>query len=393
MPEMFAPMATSDETNYTNDDLDAVYSGAHSLSLTRMMSQTKNYADYLIIGGGANSVSASNVIKANDPNSKILMVSNMGEFTVKQLDTTKFKRAGDKEISFHTVDEDAFTSESPSSSSITLLKNRKATRIDIKQSVTTLDDGWKVTFDEALSATGTAVYVPEYLSDIIGSDRLFERVIRLQSTDDLNKAKTLIDKNEVRFIVIIGSQIESVELACTLASKYPDIKVKLICYHMKGILKQMLPSWFVQRCRQALKSVDLLVKFKCDDVFPRLEVADMIFLADISIVDAAIEHDGLIEAGDDSDYIKEPELRIFDNIWCAGNACNLYDVMTKSRTRWTHHEGNVTTGRVAGTNMSCDKVANYRQQIPWLDIGKDMSIESVGRVHSSLDVDSVLFHF
>ncbi|KAI0978134.1 hypothetical protein GJ496_003747 [Pomphorhynchus laevis] len=101
MPDMFAPMATSDETNYTNDDLDAVYSGAHSFSLTRIMSQTKNYADYLIIGGGASSVSAINVIKANDPNSKILMVSrdttlpfhrsmlrrNMGECTVEQLDT------------------------------------------------------------------------------------------------------------------------------------------------------------------------------------------------------------------------------------------------------------------------------------------------------------------
>ncbi|KAI0989701.1 hypothetical protein GJ496_007505 [Pomphorhynchus laevis] len=115
MPDMFALIATSDETNYTNDDLDAVYSGAHSLSLTRMMSQTKNYADYLIIGGGAISVSAINLIKANDQNSKILMVSpdptfpfhrsmlrrDMGECTVEQLDTTKFKRAGDKEISFH----------------------------------------------------------------------------------------------------------------------------------------------------------------------------------------------------------------------------------------------------------------------------------------------------
>ncbi|KAI0982366.1 hypothetical protein GJ496_006416 [Pomphorhynchus laevis] len=265
MPDMFTPMAISDETNYTNDDLDAVYSGAHSLSLTRMMSKTKNYADYFIIGKGASSISA------NDSNSKILMVSrdttlpfhrsmlrrNMGECTVEQLNTTKFKRASDKEIRFHTVGEDAFTPESPSSSAITLLKNRKSTRIDIKQSVTTLDDGWKVTFDEALSATGTAVYVPEYLSDIIGSDRLFERVIRLQSTDDLNKAKTLIDKNEVRFIAIIGSKIESVELARTLAFKYPDIKIKLICYHKKGIVGQKLPSWFVQRCRQAHESVDI----------------------------------------------------------------------------------------------------------------------------------------
>ncbi|KAI0982365.1 hypothetical protein GJ496_006415 [Pomphorhynchus laevis] len=136
----------------------------------------------------------------------------------------------------------------------------------------------------------------------------------------------------------------------------------------------------------------LLVKFKCDDLFPRQEVADMIFLANIDIVDATIEHDGLIEGGYYSAYITGPELRIFDNIWCAGNACNLYDIMTKSRTSWTHHEGGVTTGRVAGTNMSCDNVANYRQ-IPWIDFGKDMSIESAGRVHISLDVDSVLFHF
>ncbi|KAI0978844.1 hypothetical protein GJ496_008629 [Pomphorhynchus laevis] len=161
----------------------------------------------------------------------------------------------------------------------------------------------------------------------------------------------------------------------------------------------MLPSGFVQRCRQALESVDfriiqspgiikfdqkrknqLLVKFKCDDVFPRQEVADMIFLADMDIVDATIERRGLIEAGDDSTYITGPELRIFDNIWCVGNACNLYD-------------GSVTTGSVAATNISFDNIANYRQQIPWLDIGKDMSIDSVGRVHSSLDVDSVLFHF
>ncbi|KAI0982681.1 hypothetical protein GJ496_002514 [Pomphorhynchus laevis] len=113
----------------------------------------------------------------------------------------------------------------------------------------------------------------------------------------------------------------------------------------------------------------------------------------MNIVDATIELDGLVEAGDYSAYITGSELRIFDNIWCAGNACNLYDVMTKSRTRWTHHEGSVTTGRVAGTNMSCDKVANYRQHIPWLDIGKDMSIKSVGRVHSCLVVDSFLFHF
>ncbi|KAI0985611.1 hypothetical protein GJ496_002657 [Pomphorhynchus laevis] len=286
MADIVAPMANSDETNYINDDLDAVYSGAHSLSLTRMMSQTKNYADYLIIGGGASSVSAINVNVANE----------YGECTV-------FREiSSHQEISFHTVDEDAFTSESPSSSAITLLKNRKATRIDIKQSVTTLDDGWKVTFDEALSATETADSVPEYLSYIIRSDRLFDRVIRLQSTDDIKEAKTLIDKNE--------------------------------------------------------------------------EVADMIFLADMDIVDATIEHDGLIKAGDDFAYSTGPELGIFDNMWCAGNACNLYD-----------------TVRVAKTNMSCDKVANYRQQIPWLDIGKDMSIESVGRVHSSLDVDSVLFHF
>ncbi|KAI0985916.1 hypothetical protein GJ496_009244 [Pomphorhynchus laevis] len=105
-------------------------------------------------------------------------------------------------------------------------------------------NGRKVTFDEALSATGTAVSVPEYLSDIIGSDRLFDK-----------------------------------------------------------------------------------------------EVADMIFLADMDIVDATIEHDGLIETGDDSAYITGPELRNFDNIWCAENACNLYDVMKQFRRLWTHHEG------------------------------------------------------
>ncbi|KAI0984015.1 hypothetical protein GJ496_000382 [Pomphorhynchus laevis] len=90
-------------------------------------------------------------------------------------------------------------------------------------------------------------------------------------------------------------------------------------------------------------------------------------------------------------------MRVFHNVWCAGSACSFYDVATKCRTRLTHHDGSVATGRIAGHNMSskfsgeCSRPF-YRQPIHWIDIGNDIGIENVGRIDSNLSIETILLY-
>ncbi|KAI0984014.1 hypothetical protein GJ496_000381 [Pomphorhynchus laevis] len=245
------------------------YFGPAVLNPVNIRFPLQNYADYLIVGGGASAASAVKVIKAHHPKSKVVLVTEEDEMpynrsavrrelwtcSEEQRQKMSITRWDGKDSSLYLLDEDAFTTDSPSDQAITILKGRKVIKFDLKHNYAMLDNQWKIHYDKALISTGTGISSPEWLRQSVSIDAK-NKVFKLQSVDDVNKAIEAV--KSVKSVAVIGCGPESVELAYTISSSF-NVKVTLVCTSEKGILGNMLPKWFSEKCKNSLRSSKIKV--------------------------------------------------------------------------------------------------------------------------------------
>ncbi|CAF3256730.1 unnamed protein product [Rotaria socialis] len=132
-----------------------------------------NFAQYLIIGGGTTAMSAFKTIRALDPTAKVLVVSAENYMPYMRPPLSKdiwytddddliskhsFKQWNGNEKSLYFIDNEFYsdvkTLNEQENGGVAVVLGRKVTNLDLKNSVAKLDNGWEVTFEKCLIATG-----------------------------------------------------------------------------------------------------------------------------------------------------------------------------------------------------------------------------------------------
>ncbi|CAF0984749.1 unnamed protein product [Rotaria sordida] len=132
-----------------------------------------NFAQYLIIGGGATAMSAFKTIRAHDATAKVLVISSEAYMPYMRPPLSKdiwytddediiqkhsFKQWNGKEKSLYFFDNEFYadikTLNEQENGGVGVVLGRKVTKLDLKNSVAKLDNGWEISFEKCLIATG-----------------------------------------------------------------------------------------------------------------------------------------------------------------------------------------------------------------------------------------------
>ncbi|CAF3454465.1 unnamed protein product [Rotaria sp. Silwood1] len=132
-----------------------------------------NFAQYLIIGGGATAMSAFKTIRAHDATAKVLVISSEAYMPYMRPPLSKdiwytddedliqkhsFKQWNGKEKSLYFFDNEFYTDvktlNEQENGGVAIVLGRKVTQLDLKNSVAKLDNGWEISFEKCLIATG-----------------------------------------------------------------------------------------------------------------------------------------------------------------------------------------------------------------------------------------------
>ncbi|CAF0839395.1 unnamed protein product [Rotaria sp. Silwood1] len=132
-----------------------------------------NFAQYLIIGGGATAMSAFKTIRAHDATAKVLVISSEAYMPYMRPPLSKdiwytddedliqkhsFKQWNGKEKSLYFFDNEFYTDvktlNEQENGGVAIVLGRKVTQLDLKNSAAKLDNGWEISFEKCLIATG-----------------------------------------------------------------------------------------------------------------------------------------------------------------------------------------------------------------------------------------------
>ncbi|CAF1262518.1 unnamed protein product [Rotaria sordida] len=132
-----------------------------------------NFAQYLIIGGGATAMSAFQSIRTHDPKAKVLVISSEKYLPYMRPPLSKdiwytndneliekhsFKQWNGEEKSLYFNNEEFYTDvktlNDEENGGVAVVRGRKVIDLDLKNSVARLDNGWQITFEKCLIATG-----------------------------------------------------------------------------------------------------------------------------------------------------------------------------------------------------------------------------------------------
>ncbi|CAD6999537.1 unnamed protein product [Ceratitis capitata] len=218
------------------------------------------HVPYLLIGGGTASFSAFRAIKSNDPRAKVLMITNEFRkpymrpplskelwYSAEKGEVTKdyrFKQWTGAERSLFFEPEEFFVEPSKLmetvNGGIAVAHGFAVKKIDPAKHVATLTDGYEITYDECLIATGCSPKTIDVFNQAPPGVR--EKVMMYRSPDDFERLKRYAD--EKKSITIVGNGFTGSELACSLANYAKDKKVKIYqIFPESGNMSKVLPSY------------------------------------------------------------------------------------------------------------------------------------------------------
>ncbi|CAF1129266.1 unnamed protein product [Rotaria sp. Silwood1] len=182
----------SQDSNNKNDDSNkTLVEKVHDLSEQKLIAEEQDpdkiiemnkndltpniphFAQYLIIGGGATAMSAFKSIRAHDPTAKVLVISSEKYLPYMRPPLSKdiwytdddeliqkhsFKQWNGKEKSLYFNNEEFYTDvktlNDQEDGGVAVVLGRKVISLDLKNSVAKLDNGWDISFEKCLIATG-----------------------------------------------------------------------------------------------------------------------------------------------------------------------------------------------------------------------------------------------
>lgn len=365
---------------------------------------------YLLIGGGTASHSAMRAIKKRDPTAKILIITEedmrpyMRPPLSKELwfsedresaKELQFKQWNGKWRNLFYEDEEFYVKPSKlptlTSGGVALLKGKKVTKINPKNSSVTLDDGTEIKYGKCLIATGGEPKNLPVFEDVGDKTTLFRKASDYVSLDSVT--------DNIESITVIGGGFMGSELACALGHKgsKSGFKVRQIfpeSGNMGRVLPEYLTKWTTEKVRK--EGVDVItdsvvksVSQEGDKVQMTLSngediTTDHVVVAVGLDIDTSLADSAGIEVDEThGGYRVNAELQARNNIWVAGDASCFYDIKL-GRRRVEHHDHAVVSGRLAGENMTGAGKPYWHQSMFWSDLGPDVGYEAIGIVDSAL---------
>lgn len=369
---------------------------------------------YLLIGGGTASFSAFRAIKSAEPEAKILVISNENNFphmrpplskelwfspddsAVKDL---KFKQWNGTERSLYYEPEDFYESckrlmQNPKGG-VAVAKGWVVTHVDVVGKKAYLDDGYAISYDKCLIATGSS---PKNL-DIFekASPALKERVTLFREIFDFQDLHDIVRDSES--IAIIGGGFLGSELACALARKGKDVGLQVTqIFKESGNMGKILPEYLsLWTTEQVIKEgVNVVphaevtgIKLENKKVQINLSNGKSVAVDHIVVAIGVTPNTSLAEKSElevDPElggYLVNTELQARSNLYIAGDCSCFYDTKL-GRRRVEHHDHAVVSGRLAGENMAGANKPYWHQSMFWSDLGPEVGYEAIGIVDASL---------
>ncbi|XP_017097754.2 putative apoptosis-inducing factor 1, mitochondrial isoform X2 [Drosophila bipectinata] len=375
------------------------------------------HVPYLIIGGGTAAFSAFRAIKSNDATAKVLMISNefrkpyMRPPLSKELWYTpnpnedpikdyRFKQwTGSERSLFFEPDEFFVDPEHLADSSnggISVAQGFAVKKVDAQKRIVTLNDGYQISYDTCLIATGCSPKNLDMFRD--ASPSVKEKVMVYRTPDDFDRLRRLAA--EKRSITIVGNGFIGSELACSLAHYAKENnggKVYQV-FQEEGNMSRVLPKYLSRWTMSKMEAQGVCVipnaSVKAatrDNNNLKLELNNgMTLMSDVVVVCVGCSANTELASPSSLEvdrslggFVVNAELEARTNLYVAGDASCFYDPLL-GRRRVEHHDHSVVSGRLAGENMTGAKKPYQHQSMFWSDLGPEIGYEGIGLVDSSL---------
>ncbi|KAL0110937.1 hypothetical protein PUN28_012772 [Cardiocondyla obscurior] len=369
---------------------------------------------YLLIGGGTAAFSAFRSIKSRDPKAKVLVVAQEEEFPYmrpplsKELwyNTDKETTAQLRFNQWNGTQRSIFYEPREFYSNVTQLTESdkggvavamgwKVTKIDVVNKTVTLEDGHEIKYNKCLIATGASPKnLPIFES---AEDGVKDKITMFRTKDDFLDLEKNVSNPKCKNIVIVGGGFLGSELACALAKSYKSKNIFQI-YKEKSIMAQVLPEYLSEWTSKKAEAegVHTISSTEVQDYKYKNGRLSLILTggqtidADQVIVAVGVQPNTDLAATSNLEtepkiggFLVNAELEARSNLWVAGDAACFYDVKL-GRRRVEHHDHAVTSGRLAGENMTGAGKPYLHQSMFWSDLGPDVGYEAIGIVDSSL---------
>jgi len=237
-------------------------------------------------------------------------------------------------------------------------------KVDAQKRIATLNDGYEISYDECLIATGCAPKNLTMLRDAPPS--VLEKVMVYRTPDDFDRLRKLAA--EKRSITIVGNGFIGSELACSLAHYSRENnggKVYQVFQenaNMSKVLPNYLSRWTTAKmeaqgvCVIPNASIRSAVR---DETNLKLELNNgMTLMSDVVVVCVGCTPNTELAAPSRLEvdrslggFVVNAELEARRNLYVAGDASCFFDPLL-GRRRVEHHDHSVVSGRLAGENMT-----------------------------------------
>ncbi|CAF1544433.1 unnamed protein product [Adineta ricciae] len=402
------------------------------LSKTDLTPVIPSFAQYLIIGGGTAALSAFKSIRAHDATAKVLVISSEKYYPYMRPPLSKdvwytdddnllnqymFKQWNGQEKSLFVFDNEFYadvkTLNDEENGGVGVVLGRKVVNLDLKTSVAKLDNGWEISFEKCLIATGGQ---PKSLKVFqTASNRLKSKLTLYRGIDDFFALKKVVDSGAD--VTIIGGGFLGSELACSLAHRAtengkrgnPNGKITQLmpeAGNISKVLPEYLSKWATERVRDegadVLTNVELVGASVVQDgkvslsyIDPQNPKKTSYITSDHVVVAVGIEPNtdlaksaGLEVDPDQGGFLVNAELQARHNVWVAGDAASFYDI-NLGRRRVEHYDHAIVSGKLAGENMTGAHKPYWHQSTFWSDLGPKVGFEAIGLTDSQLQTVAV----
>ncbi|KAL6441304.1 hypothetical protein ACFW04_003515 [Cataglyphis niger] len=369
---------------------------------------------YLLIGGGTAAFSAFRSIKSRDPKAKVLVIAQEDDFPYmrpplsKELwfNTDKEATAQLRFNQWNGTQRSIFYEPQEFYSSVThLVESDKGgvavamgwavTKIDAINKTVILENGDKIKYNKCLIATGAS---PRNLPIFESIEKeIKNKITTFRTKNDFLNLEESVSNPKCKNIVIIGGGFLGSELACALARSYKSKNVFQI-FKEKFIMAEILPEYLGEWTTKKVEAENVhpIPSTTVEDYKYKLGQLSLVLSngqtidADQVIVAIGVEPNTNLATTSHLEtdpkiggFLVNAELEARSNLWVAGDAACFYDIKL-GRRRVEHHDHAVTSGRLAGENMTGAGKPYVHQSMFWSDLGPDVGYEAIGIVDSSL---------
>ncbi|XP_071569741.1 apoptosis-inducing factor 1, mitochondrial [Temnothorax nylanderi] len=369
---------------------------------------------YLLIGGGTAAFSAFRSIKSRDPKAKVLVVAQEEEFPYMRPPLSKelwynMDRETTAQLRFNQwngTQRSIFYEPREFYSSVTNLGESdkggvavamgwKVRKIDVVNKTVTLEDGYEIKYNKCLIATGASPKNLPIFESV--EDDIKDKITMFRTKDDFLNVEGNVSNPKCKNVVIIGGGFLGSELACALARSYKSKNIFQI-YKEKFIMAQVLPEYLSEWTtkKSEVEGVHTIPSTEVQDYKYKNGRLSLVLTggqtidADQVIVAVGVQPNTDLATTSNLEtepkiggFLVNAELEARSNLWVAGDAACFYDVKL-GRRRVEHHDHAVTSGRLAGENMTGAGKPYLHQSMFWSDLGPDVGYEAIGIIDSSL---------